>query len=165
MANIFYFLDPVTADMMLQITTALILGIVIGTERSTSNKTAGMRTYALISMGSCLFVVISHAISNQYIGLTAFDPMRVASQIVVGIGFVGGGLIMTEGRKVSGITTAAGLWVSAGIGMAVGFHLYGVAMFVTLITLFVFTTLWHIERAIKKHVNRFSAHRDSQDDI
>src|SRR3989338_5531179 len=126
-----YFIDPATADMIFQLTVATILGIIIGSERSTSNKTAGMRTYALISLGSCLFVVISHAVSNQYIGLTAFDPLRVASQIVVGIGFVGGGLIMTEGKKVSGITTAAGLWVSAGIGMAVGFHAYTVAIFVT----------------------------------
>lgn len=165
MENLLIFLDPLTVDMIIQLSIATILGILIGAERSTSNKTAGMRTYALISLGSCFFVVISHAVSNQYLGLTAFDPMRVASQIVVGIGFVGGGLIMTEGKKVSGITTAAGLWVSAGIGMAVGFHMYNVAIFVTLVTLFIFTTLWHIERAMKRWSTRNIPHGDSSDDL
>ncbi|MDO8493547.1 MAG: MgtC/SapB family protein [bacterium] len=163
MNNILNFLDPTTADMIFQLTVAMLLGMLIGAERSTSNKTAGMRTYALISLGSCLFVVISHAVSNQYLGLTNFDPMRVASQIVVGIGFVGGGLIMTEGKKVSGITTAAGLWVSAGIGMAVGFHLYALSIFVTLTTLFIFTALWHLERAIKNYSKRHSSHGENGD--
>ena len=165
MINLFYLLDPMTADVLFQITVASILGILIGAERSTANKTAGMRTYALISMGSCLFVVISHAVSSQYLGLTNFDPLRVASQIVVGIGFVGGGLIMINGRKVSGITTAAGLWVSAGIGMAIGFHLYVLAIFVTLLTLFIFTILWHFEGHVKKNSRKLFTHRDPMDDL
>ncbi len=171
MEQIFFLLDPITADMLFQITVAAILGIFIGMERSAAYKTAGMRTYGLISMGSCLFVVISHAVSSQYIGLTTFDPLRVASQIIVGIGFVGGGIIMTQEHKIIGITTAAGLWVSAGIGMAVGFHLYGIALFVTLMTLFIFTVLWHIESRIKLYahhlyINRGDhSHRDSKDDV
>lgn len=165
MDKISYLLDPTTADMIFQLTVAMLMGLLIGAERSTSNKTAGMRTYALISLGSCLFVVISHAITSQYVGLTNFDPMRVASQIVVGIGFVGGGLIITQDKKITGITTAAGIWVAAGIGMAVGFHLYAIATFVTLVTIFVFTTLWHFERAIKKYSRRGTPHQDSGDDI
>jgi putative Mg2+ transporter-C (MgtC) family protein len=164
LANIFYSLDSGSADMIFQLTVAMLLGLLIGAERSTSNKTAGMRTYALISLGSCLFVVISHAVSSQYLGITNFDPLRIASQIVVGIGFVGGGLIITQDKKITGITTAAGLWVSAGIGMAVGFHLYAIAVFVTLITIFVFTTLWHLERAIKKYSRRNITHSDSTED-
>lgn len=162
--SILYLLDPSTTDIIFQIFAAAMLGILIGTERSAANKTAGMRTYALISMGSCLFVVISHAVSSQYVGITNFDPLRVASQIVVGIGFVGGGLIMTQGHKVSGITTAAGLWVSAGIGMAIGFHLYILAIFVTLLTLFIFTILWHIENHVKRYSNKLYTHRDREDD-
>lgn len=171
MEQLFNLLDPVTADMLLQITVAAILGIFIGMERSAAYKTAGMRTYGLISMGSCLFVVISHAISSSYVGLTNFDPLRVASQIIVGIGFVGGGIIMTQEHKIIGITTAAGLWVSAGIGMAVGFHLYTLAVFVTLMTLFIFTVLWHIESRIKRYshnlyINRGDdARQDGRDDI
>ncbi len=163
MTNLFYILDPMTADIIFQLTVAMLLGLIIGAERSTSNKMAGMRTYALISMGSCLFVVISYAVSTQYLGLTSFDPMRVASQIVVGIGFVGGGLIMTEGRKVSGITTAAGLWVSAGMGMAVGFHMYAVAVFATLLILFIFTTLWRLEKMIQHYTRRDSSHPGNED--
>ena len=160
-------MDPATADMLFQISIAALLGILIGTERSAAYKTAGMRTYGLISMGSCLFVIISHAVSFQYIGLTSFDPLRVASQIVVGIGFVGGGIIMTQEHKITGITTAAGLWVSAGIGMAVGFHLYGLAFFVTLLELFIFTVLWHIEVRIKKYaVTHYATRGDvHKDDI
>ncbi len=160
MNNIFPFLDPATADMILQVTVAMLLGAIIGAQRSTSNKTAGMRTYALITMGSCLFVVISHLIADQYVGITSFDPLHVAAQIVVGIGFVGGGLIMTQGKKISGITTAAGLWVSAGVGMAVGFHLYTLAIFVTIVILFIFSTLWHFEKIIQKYVAKY--HKDAE---
>lgn len=157
------FIDPASAEMIFQLTVALLLGLLIGAERSTSNKTAGMRTYALISLGSCFFVVISHAVAGQYLGMTNFDPLRVASQIVVGIGFVGGGLIITQDKKITGITTAAGIWVAAGIGMAVGFQLYPIAIFVTLITIFVFTTLWHFERAVKKYARR-GLHSDTSED-
>lgn len=164
MDNLFYFIDPATADILLQISIATLLGILIGTERSTAKKTAGMRTYAMISMGSCLFVVISHAVVSQFIGISNFDPMRVASQIVVGIGFVGGGLIMTQGERISGITTAAGIWVSAGIGMAVGFHLYEIAIFATLLTIFIFTILWHVEGFVKKYSKKLFTHRHPIDD-
>ncbi len=162
MNNILYFLDPASADMILQLTVAMLLGLFIGAERSTSNKTAGMRTYALISLGSCLFVVISHTVANTYLGLTSFDPLRVASQIVVGIGFVGGGMIVTQNNKISGITTAAGIWLAAGIGMAVGFHLYTIAVFATLMTVFVFTTLWHFERALKKYAQKKKEHMNDE---
>ena len=170
MDQIIALLDPLTADMLLQVTVAALLGIFIGIERSAAYKTAGMRTYGLISMGSCLFVVISHAVAIQFIGLTNFDPMRVASQIIVGIGFVGGGIIMTQEHKIIGITTAAGLWVSAGIGMAVGFHLYVLAVFVTLMTLFIFTVLWHVEIKIKQHARslytgKSDQHGGEKDDI
>lgn len=170
MEQILLLLDPATVDMMFQVTVAAILGILIGMERSAAYKTAGMRTYGLISMGSCLFVVISHAVSSQFIGLTNFDPMRVASQIIVGIGFVGGGIIMTQEHKIIGITTAAGLWVSAGIGMAVGFHLYTLATFVTLMTLFIFTVLWRVETRIKHYAHglyseKSNRHDDNKNDI
>ena len=158
-------LTPETAEILFKLALAALFGLLIGIERTTANKTAGMRTYALISMGSCLFVVISQAVASRFIGISNFDPLRVASQIVVGIGFVGGGLIMVQGHRISGITTAAGIWVAAGMGVAVGFHFYTVAAFVTLLTIFIFTILWHVEGRIKAHSKKLFTHRDPLDDI
>ncbi|OIO32603.1 MAG: hypothetical protein COZ49_03300 [Candidatus Yonathbacteria bacterium CG_4_10_14_3_um_filter_47_65] len=129
---------------------AAVLGMVLGAERIIAGKTAGMRTYGLVSMGAALFVVISSMVSRDYIGSSALDPLRVASQIVVGIGFLGAGLIIFKDSRVSGLTTAAGLWVAAGIGMAAGFELYIIAVFATVLTLLVFSLVWYVEYHIVK---------------
>lgn len=139
-------------SIFIQLFIAALLGSFLGLERALAGKTAGLRTFALVSMGSALFVIISEMIGNDYLGVAAFDPLRVASQIIVGIGFLGAGLIIFKESKISGLTTAAGLWVSAGIGVAVGYKLYLIAIFVTILTLFIFTILWFIERKIKKEV-------------
>lgn len=140
-------------DIFIQLFIAAVLGGLLGLERALAGKTAGLRTFALVSMGSALFVNISEIVGNQYAGISAFDPLRVASQIIVGIGFLGAGLIIFKESKISGLTTAAGLWVSAGIGVAVGYKLYSIAIFVTVLTLFIFTILWFIENKIKKEVS------------
>src|SRR3989344_4906223 len=93
---------------------ALLLGALIGTERSFAGKTAGMRTCGLVSMGSALYVITAKLVSDGYIGIVNFDPSRVAASVVMGVGFIGAGLIIFTGSKVNGLTTAAGLWVSAG---------------------------------------------------
>jgi len=142
-------LDASTINIFIQLTVAMLLGLLMGVERSVAHKTAGMRTYALISMGSALFVIISNLMSVNLVG-SGFDPMRMASQIIVGIGFIGGGLIVTHGATVRGLTTAAGLWVAGGIGMAVGFGLYEIAVFVTLMSIIIFTLFWRVEEEIKK---------------
>lgn len=139
-------------SIFIQLFIAALLGSFLGLERALAGKTAGLRTFALVSMGSALFVIISEMIGNNYLGVAAFDPLRIASQIIVGIGFLGAGLIIFKESKISGLTTAAGLWVSAGIGVAVGYKLYLIAIFVTILTLFIFTILWFIERKIKKEV-------------
>ena len=128
---------------------ALLLGALIGTERSFAGKTAGMRTYGLVSMGSALYVITAKLVSDGYIGIVNFDPSRVAASVVMGVGFIGAGLIIFTGSKVNGLTTAAGLWVSAGIGMAAGYHLYSLAIFATLLTLATFTLLWFLEDKVK----------------
>lgn len=137
---------------------ALILGGVLGMERTLAGKTAGLRTYGLVSMGSALLVITSQLVTDYYfsIGVRAFDPLRVASQIVVGVGFLGTGLIIFLERehRLSGLTTAAGLWVSAGIGMAVGFQLYGLAIGATALTLFTFTVLWLFEEFFDRRMKR-----------
>ena len=142
-------LDPQIINVFFQLTVATVLGVLIGIERTIAHKNAGMRTFGLISLGAALFVVISRITIPQYAAFAAINPLQIASQVVLGIGFIGGGLIMVTGNTVRGITTAAALWVTAGIGMAVGFELYSIAIFVTILTLFTFTVLWKIEEKIK----------------
>jgi len=127
---------------------ALLLGSFVGLERAIAGKPAGMRTYALVSMGSCLFILISESVRQQIGGMAGFDPLRMASQIIVGIGFIGAGLIIFQGNNIHGLTTAAGLWVTAGLGIAIGFGLYQLALIATLFTMFIFAGLWHIEKMI-----------------
>ena len=144
------FFDGITLDIILRLFVALLLGMIIGTERVWAHKTAGMRTYAFVSMGSALFMIISEIIIAQYAGVGNFDPTRMASQIVVGIGFLGAGSIMLQGSQLKGLTTASGLWVVAGIGMACGLGLFSLSIIATIFTLFIFVVLWFIEKRIKK---------------
>lgn len=140
---------PSTITFFVQLILAMVLGLLLGAERSMAGKTAGMRTYALVSVGSCLFITISVIVTAQYAGLMNFDPLRVTAGIVTGIGFLGAGLIIVHDKQAKGLTTAAGLWMSAGIGVAVGFGLYAIAVFTTLLTLFVFTLMWFVEDRLK----------------
>ncbi len=125
-------------EIFVRLSIAMICGMVIGAERLFAHKTAGMRTYALVSMGSALLVVISQIAGEMFVKDGSFDPIRMASQIVVGVGFLGAGLIVLRDKEVTGLTTASGLWVCAAIGMAAGFGLYGLAMIATFLTLFIF---------------------------
>lgn len=133
-----------------QIIIAIILGGVVGIERNFAGKTAGMRTYGLVSMSSCLFVIVSELVSRRYINIQNFDfnPIAISTGIITGIGFIGAGLIIFKDSKLSGLTTAAGLWVACAIGIAVGFGLYAIAVFASFLTLFVFTIMWSIEQKI-----------------
>jgi len=123
---------------------ALSLGALLGVERKLAGKTAGLRTFGLVSMGACLFILIARFVMPT-IQAYNYDPLRVAAGIVVGIGFLCGGVIIFKDSHLSGLTTAAGLWVAAGIGMAVGYGLVSLAVFATLATLVVFTLFWFIE--------------------
>jgi len=136
-------------DVFVSLFIAMGLGIAIGVERYLAGKTAGVHTYTLVSMGSALFVIISQIITSRFVGQN-FDPMRMAAQIIAAVGFLGVGAIFHKDNQVSGVTTAAGLWVSAGVGMACGFGLYSLAIMATLLTLFTFIVLWFIEKQIRK---------------
>jgi len=144
------FLNITTIDITVRLLVALFLGMIIGTERVWAHKTAGMRTYALVSMGSALFVIISNEMVKYYTGFSGLNPLMIVSQIVVGVGFIGAGLIFTKDSRLMGLTTATGLWVSAGIGMACGFKLFNIAIVATFLTLFIFIVLWFIEEQLKK---------------
>lgn len=143
-------LNGATLDIALRLFVALVLGMIIGTERVWAHKTAGLRTYALVSMGSALFVIISHEMVKYYAGFPGMNPLMIVSQIVVGIGFLGAGIIFNKDSKLVGLTTATGLWVAAGIGMATGLGLFSIAVISTILTLFIFVVLWFVERKIKK---------------
>lgn len=140
--------------MAVQLVVALVLGMILGVERSLAHKTAGLRTYGLVSMGSALFVIAAGVTSVGIAGETSLDMMRVVSGIITGVGFIGAGMIIFRDQKgtVTGLTTAAGLWVAAGIGIAVGFQLYVLAILVTVLTLLVFTLFWYVEHDIQKMI-------------
>lgn len=128
----------------LPLIVALILGAIVGIERNMAGRPAGMRTYALVSMGSALFIIISNSFGH-ITGMQPIDALRVTPNILVGIGFIGAGLVFLQDNKVTGLTSAAGLWVSAAIGSACGFELYPLAIIATILTLAIFSVLWIIE--------------------
>lgn len=147
--------DPTLTTLFIQLGLASVLGLFIGAERTISGKVAGMRTFALVALGSCLFMVTSVLVNESYVGRVSFDPMRTAAGIISGIGFIGAGLIiMREKHYVQGLTTAAGMWVAAGVGIAVGVQLYAVAVFATILTLFIFTAVWFMEEYVRTHYKR-----------
>ena len=147
-------------DILLNLLVAVCLGGLLGLERTFAGKIAGMRTYALVSMGSALFVIISMMADTLYFSTKNADPLRMISQIIVGIGFIGAGLVWHRSSKVTGVTTAAGLWISAGVGMASGFGFFALAGMVTVLSLIVFTLMWYFEKKMK----RFSYNDDSESD-
>ena len=116
--------------LIARIVLAGLLGGVIGAEREFRAKIAGTRTHLLVAVGAALMMIVSrYGFDGQG------DPGRVAAQIVSGIGFIGAGAIMVNKRAVHGLTTAAGIWVAAGIGMAVASGLYAVGVATTVISL------------------------------
>lgn len=144
--------------VFIRLGVAVGLGLLIGLERALVNKEAGMKTHAMVSMGAALFVLISEVLASKYGGISNFDPSRIASQIIVGVGFLGAGSIMLQGSKLSGLTTAGGLWVMAGIGMAAGFGLLGLAAIATVFAVFILVVVYLIEKPVK----RFSKNPDDK---
>jgi putative Mg2+ transporter-C (MgtC) family protein len=143
------FIDP-TSIMMIKLVLALLLGGIIGTERAVlARQPAGTRTFALVSVAACLFVLMSNYVDSAYLGVVNFQPLQLAAGVVTGIGFIGAGLIIVRNDTVHGITTAASLWIVTALGMAVGYGLYAVAVFATILTLIVFTGMWYIENRFK----------------
>lgn len=130
-------------ELFLRLVLSCILGGIIGYERQSRRKSAGLRTNVLVCLGSCLIMVMSVALYQDVEGKTNADPARLAAQVVSGIGFLGAGAIMKEGLSVTGLTTAACLWVVAGVGLAVGAGFYAGALISTGL---VFVTLGSLSR-------------------
>ena len=141
--------------ILVKILLAVFAGGVIGFEREKHGRPAGLRTHLLVSAGSCLMMIVSEAFFLKYGGLSGsgvvrLDPSRAAAQIITGIGFLGAGVIIKEGFVVRGLTTAACLWMVAGIGMAFGMGLISGGIIGTLVALFSLIALKKLEPIIKK---------------
>ncbi len=143
-----FMISQESMQMMWQLTLAVMLGMFIGIERESHGKPAGLRTYTLVTLGSTIFTLLSVHGSVDVVGFNAYDPSRIASQIVVGVGFIGGGLIFLKENAVYGLTTAAGLWVAAAVGMAVGFEQYVVAVYGTFLVLLILWLFRYVDSRI-----------------
>jgi len=132
-----------------QVSFAFIIGAVLGLEREFRSKPAGFRTMILISVGSCLYTILSKEAA-------AGSTDRIASNIVTGIGFIGAGVIFKEGISVNGLTTAALIWITAALGMAIGYHNYPLAIVVSAIVVIALFVLEPVQRFI----NRFHKVKD-----
>ena len=137
-------------QIIFQLLLAALLGGLLGLEREYMRKEAGLRTYSLVSLGAALFTIISYQAFELFSGQIGidFDPTRIIGQIVLGIGFLGAGLIIFRGLHVEGLTTAAGLWVTAAIGVAIGIGFYFLAIFTTFLALLILAGLRMVEEKI-----------------
>jgi len=133
-------------DMIARLLLATLLTGLIGFEREATGKAAGLRTHAMVGFGAALFTIISIA------GFSEGDPGRVAAQIVTGIGFLGAGAIWRSEDRVRGLTTAAGLWAAAAVGMGIGSGLLLIGTVGTLITLLVLLGLRRIDIIIARRI-------------
>jgi putative Mg2+ transporter-C (MgtC) family protein len=124
-----------------QVSAAFIIGAIIGIEREFRSKPAGFRTMILICVGSCLYTILSKESSSG-------STDRIASNIVTGIGFIGAGVIFKEGISVNGLTTAALIWVTAALGMAIGYHNYPLAIVVSIMVVITLFVLEPVQRFI-----------------
>lgn len=137
-------------EILIRLGVATILGVLIGLEREFINKSAGLRTQTLVCIGAALYTVMSiYAFEprmNPDGSYVPADPARVAAQIVTGVGFIGGGVVLKSGSSIYGITTAASLWISAAIGMACGCGNYYIATLGTFVSLLILLNLGFVER-------------------
>ncbi len=126
-----------------QVSVAFVIGAILGLEREFRSKPAGFRTMILICVGSCLYTILS-----KEAGSGSAD--RIASNIVTGIGFIGAGVIFKEGITVNGLTTAALIWVTAALGMSIGYHNYPLAIVVSAMVVIALFVLEPVQRFINK---------------
>lgn len=145
-------LDDSSLDIILRLALAIVAGGLIGAEREYMSKSAGLRTLMIICLGSCMFTICSILLGE------GLSPDRIASNIVTGIGFLGAGVIFKEENRVKGLTTAAAVWVTAAIGMAIGGGYYWEALGGTVFTFFALNMMRGIEDRIEK-MNQLRTYR------
>jgi putative Mg2+ transporter-C (MgtC) family protein len=149
-------------DATIRILVALGVGAVIGLEREWRNKSAGFRTYALVCEGAALFMITGILLYDQVRGAggVGADPSRIASTVVQGIGFIAAGVIFASGSKVHGLTTAAGIWVTAALGLLIGAGFFYVAIVAAVATFITLGLLGYVDQFI--HISTRSEHRHSR---
>ena len=136
-------------ELIIRLLLAGVCGCLIGYERKNRNKEAGIRTHIIVAIASCLMMEIS---KYGFEDIGKFDGARLAAQVVSGIGFLGAGMIFVHKNSVKGLTTAAGVWATSGIGMAVGAGMYIIGV-VTTVIIFVFQILFHKKFKFLSHQN------------
>lgn len=140
--------EVTTISAVFKLCLSLLLGCCVGMERKRKGQIAGIRTFALISMGATLAMLLSIYVPQEYLGLKNGDPGRIAAQVITGIGFLGAGAIIQMKGSVRGLTTAAGIWMVATIGMAVGVGMYCVSIVATGLILVILVLLEKLEQRI-----------------
>lgn len=131
-------------DIVIKLFFAVLFGSFIGFERRFIGQEAGMKTFALVALGSALFTILGREAISYY-GETNYDAGRILSYIVMGVGFLGSGIILHQGLHIKGLTTAAGVWVTAAIGAACALGLYLIAAFSTLFVMIIFMIVKRLE--------------------
>ena len=124
---------------------SMALGMIVGAERKRKGQIAGVRTFALISMGACLAMLLSIYVPQVYMGLKNGDPGRIAAQVITGVGFLGGGAMIHMKGSVRGLAAAAGIWMRAIIGMAVGVGMYWSSIIATVLILVILVAFEYYE--------------------
>ncbi|MDD5108707.1 MAG: MgtC/SapB family protein [Candidatus Omnitrophica bacterium] len=139
---------PTDFQMIIRLLLTLLLSGLIGLERQVHRRDAGLRTHILVALGSCLIMLTSLYVFDIYKDKVSLDPARIAAGVITGIGFLGAGTIIREPEKVRGLTTAASLWVVAGIGLAAGIGFNRVAIYTTVLVLIVLHFLRFVEGSL-----------------
>ena len=139
-----------TVGSIYKMVLSMLLGAIVGYERKRKGQTAGVRTFSLIAMGSTLAMLLSIYVPQEYMGLKNGDPGRIAAQVITGIGFLGAGAIIQMKGSVRGLTTAAGIWMVAIIGMAVGLGMYILSIVASALILFILVQLERIEKRVSR---------------
>lgn len=133
--------DISAAEALLRLALAVVPAALIGAEREIGQRAAGLRTHSMVALGACLFALAG-------IGLSGSDPARIAAQVASGIGFLGAGAILRDQFRVTGLTTAASLWVTAAIGVAAGLGAYAAAAITAVVAFIVLLPLKWLEREV-----------------
>ncbi len=149
--------QPGFGEICLRLACAMLVGLVIGTEREYTHRPAGMRTHILVALGACVVSITGELIFQHYSVLgSSADPARLSAQVITGVGFLGAGTILREGPTVKGLTTAASVWAVACLGIAAGFGYYALAVF-GMVFIFVTLTIFEwLQSVLLKPLHRSS---------
>ena len=150
-------------SIAIRITLAALMGGIFGLEREMRSRAAGLRTYMLVCVGSCIIML-----TNQYIFqvLTVGDPVRMGAQVVSGIGFLGAGtIVVTRNSKIRGLTTAAGLWAVAAMGLALGIGFYEAAIMGGPLIFLILTIMHGIDNQVHKRVRRMEFYAEVENSV